>query len=67
MYRDINIEKALLQFVENDWQNSISLRYDIDANILKMGGAKINCYLSKCYSGIVLPMTTYLKKVMIYF
>jgi hypothetical protein len=73
LYRDIKTEKALLQFIDNEWQNSISLRYELDQNILDLIGTELenkvqmHKYLVRCYEKIVKPMSLYFKKIMMYF
>lgn len=73
LYRDIKTETALLQFIDNEWQNSISLRYELDKNVLNLVGAELDNqvqmhgYLVDCFEKIVKPMTLYFKKIMMYF
>lgn len=73
LYRDIKTDNALLQFIDNEWQNSISLQYELDQNVLDLVGAELenqiqmHRYLVACFEKIVKPMTLYFKKIMMYF
>lgn len=69
LYRDISKDNALLQFMHNDWKNSICLQYSLDENILGLCSDRhlMHSYLEQVYTIIVLPMGTLLKKIMIYF
>lgn len=69
LYRDIKSDDALKQFISNDWKFSINLDYDLDKNILDLVSDKkaMHKYLVPCYQNIVLPMSLYFKKIMMYF
>ena len=70
LYRDIKTENALIEFIDNEWKNSITLQYELDQNILYLVGEnkiQMHRYLIACYNEIIKPMTLYLRKTMMHF
>ena len=56
LYRDIQNENALYQFIKNDWENSICLQYSLDDKILGLvssSSRQMHQYLFEVYREIV--------------
>lgn len=70
LFRDINTDVALNQFIANEWENSIQTKYDLDLNILDLVKDQkevMYSYLESVYTKIVNPMTLTIKKIMMNF
>jgi hypothetical protein len=68
LYRDISTKEALIQFIRNEYDNSVQCLYELDQNILNMCDKSVmHKYLKICYQNIVQPMSFVFKKIMYYF
>ena len=74
LYRDINNQKALAQYLKNEYMYSIRNMHEINMKIVQklvenVGSSypQMHYYLIGIYSDIVLPMERSLKEIMLAF